>query len=919
MVDITFEDLTGALEARAPDFAERVVAMLEQTDPPEDRPEDASELVDDAQEWPPLPDGTWTLARLKSATSEGRLADKTPGERKNIRREAFEGLLAAPYPPPRLRLGALLSSLYTNDDEWARSQLMTIFKEGRLGYGVWQAFKSVFKQAEIQHDAAMFGVLAYRLDAYQRTPHTKEISPGTIKYMRRRAWRYLRRLGESVPELFPSFAVQVLQHYPAGFRFGGAWVAHQIWAHADMIGVDVAPLVRPPEDLSRRAFDETWKLSPDPLLRLLEDAANDVVCDFAIRGLKQDFPKRLRSVDAEWLRRIARKSSASVHTFLIEALTDSPEYHQSRLRGLGLHRTVLDLLKSDSSVAREYAIKYAQAHAPDIDVQELIELACDGMAEVRAFAVDRIQDRSGAAIGLPGLVRLIIEPETRAIASDMIERSFRPTDLSAELFFRLTLSSHELRRFVGDWHEREKTPLPVRLLLSLVEHPKANHAARRWAFSNLDKRPGAEIGVDWFKKALLEPQLASRAAQWLRAGKLAGPDLDVEWMKGLVMRPSLRPLALDLLGDRALVSPDRVGLSWLLAMLRHPDENVQQFAHRYMLEHFAPEDFEGVDRLWALASERQQPEAVRRFAAAYLKAHHPQARQIASDEAALAVKARLDHASFALIRVRSSFEDERPDVRQLAVAVAKYEIVRWGDQGLLYDLAASRFREPRRFAADTLVAVGEPTADPDRIPPKSWLLPDRIFALTEHSSSGTRELALNLIVKHYDLVGGPQRLAYLLDSPDRDVRAFAVRLLWDRHRPRRPISPKASNGDRAQSSATESVRFDSVEALRHFLRTVMFGLPPGRGARTDDKMSLAIRPLSASIAKRRLIAVVRDLALEDGDFARLVTPILEEFSHSVAKGEWQACVTALVRIQRAHPELSISVGEPVPWPTREAR
>ena len=80
----------------------------------------------------------------------------------------------------------------------------------------------------------------------------------------------------------------------------------------------------------------------------------------------------------------------------------------------------------------------------------------------------------------------------------------------------------------------------------------------------------------------------------------------------------------------------------------------------------------------------------------------------------------------------------------------------------------------------------------------------------------------------------------------------------------------------------------------------MLGLPPGRMERRDAD-SLADRALPASVAKARLIEVVRDMAVEDTAFAALVTPVLEEMSSSAAQGEWQSSVAALARIRRAHP------------------
>ena len=109
---------------------------------------------------------------------------------------------------------------------------------------------------------------------------------------------------------------------------------------------------------------------------------------------------------------------------------------------------------------------------------------------------------------------------------------------------------------------------------------------------------------------------------------------------------------------------------------------------------------------------------------------------------------------------------------------------------------------------------------------------------------------------------------------------------------------------------------DAFGALRQFFRKTLFGLPPGRMERRDITAdaapgALPDRPLAASVSKRRLITVVKDLALQDPDFAALVTPVLGEFRHSRAKGEWQHCVAALAQIRRAHPALANTINLPL--------
>jgi hypothetical protein len=102
-------------------------------------------------------------------------------------------------------------------------------------------------------------------------------------------------------------------------------------------------------------------------------------------------------------------------------------------------------------------------------------------------------------------------------------------------------------------------------------------------------------------------------------------------------------------------------------------------------------------------------------------------------------------------------------------------------------------------------------------------------------------------------------------------------------------------------AATE--RFANVEALRTFLRRMLFGLPPGRSK--EAREGVVARRVSASEAKRRVIELVRDLGLEDESFARVVAPVLGEFTGSLAKGEWQSCLASLVRLRAAHPGVEL--------------
>jgi hypothetical protein len=342
-----------------------------------------------------------------------------------------------------------------------------------------------------------------------------------------------------------------------------------------------------------------------------------------------------------------------------------------------------------------------------------------------------------------------------------------------------------------------------------------------------------------------------------------------------------------------------------------------------LLGNFAPDDFSDGDgrtgkaRLWDLLVGASQPEAVRGFAASYLKAHHPSIGPELAEVKSLGIAPRLGHDDYAIDRVRPLLEDARGDVRRFAVAIAKEELVRWGDVALLYAMAASMHREPRALGCDLLLGVG---SDEAGAVPASWLDGHRLFVLAESVHKGTRETALTLIRRTYDRVGGAERLGWLMESAEREVRLFAVRLFWDKHRPR--TTPDDWQPGKDVGEVPKATTFRDLVALRQFVRDVLFGLPPGRlekrdapaaveGGKGKTPRALPLRPLPASVAKARLIETLRDLALEDREFAGAVTPIWGEFTHSQAKGERHAALAALVAVRAAHPELG-DLGLPKP-------
>jgi hypothetical protein len=889
-------DLERLVRAEAPDLAEAILAFMSQADAPSDTPP---------------PRDAFTFDKLLQSLGQAQHRYDSEG-RRTASYEAWQRFLSQKDVPrpARLALADLLVALYERGTGASRAALMELVRTAELRFGLWAGFKRIYKLAEARHDAELFGILAWRFDTERGRYSGKDVSPGTLTYLRRRAWRFLRHLGAAVPELYPQFAVEVLRHYGEDISWYSLWVAHHIWAHGTKNYTATAFPIAPPNDMVKhRAFPDAWKRSPDALMRLLDTCQSDPAARFAIQGLRKDFPEALRKVTPAWLDRLARRPLASAHDFLVETLQGSPEFHQGRLRALGLHEAVLALLVSPSDKARTYAIEYARAHAQDLAAERLVDLVAQSTAnDVRAFAAATLEKRNPRELGLELLGRLLSYKGTSAFAARSLEGSFDRAELPAAFLKDLYLGTSEQLNWVKGFvaSRYQPTELPTSFWKELLDDPRLAqrpHPVEGLALKALGAYPPAAIGPEWLLDKASHPRIGTTLTQWLtRADSL--PGLDVERVKGRVFSKKHRTVALALLGNRKLFSARQLTVPWLLALARRADPELHGFAHRYLLENVVPADFSdtgdaaaGLERLFELALGAKQPVPVRAFAQTYLRCHHPVIGPEQVESKSYELKPRAPRKAYTPEKLWPALCDARDDVRRFALAIARAELRAWGWHTRVYELAEAEAKEVRNLAYDALLRAGEDGADARHVLSPEELDPVKVFSLTESTKRSTREVAVELIRRHYARLGGAERLAWLMQSADREVGLFAVRLLWEKHRPTH--LPEGWKPVGAKEAVTGTERFANVDALRTFLRKILFGLPPGRAK--EAREGEVQKRLSASAAKRRVIELVRDLGLEDETFARVVAPVLGEFTGSLAKGEWQSCLASLVQLRAAHP------------------
>jgi hypothetical protein len=342
----------------------------------------------------------------------------------------------------------------------------------------------------------------------------------------------------------------------------------------------------------------------------------------------------------------------------------------------------------------------------------------------------------------------------------------------------------------------------------------------------------------------------------------------------------------------------------------------------------------GAERLWEMVVAAGPGDApLSRFAIKYILRHHPDIA-LAETDRPVDPGAEIPAGFLSFDRVKPLFTETRKPLRDLALELARWELARWAPPAdELVRLAENPHADVRRFVAGALLADDAPEHRRYRIDPES-LAPAAVYRFCESADESTRALGMRLIGRSARF-RQPDELFRLTECPDRRVRAFVIRTLWSLYRDRgitegwKPyIPPAPSVGAAAKKAAQARVdgrgpgppaRPEELPArlrdLWSFLRRTLFEIPPPRPEKRDAEAVESgerLRPIPAHRAKLALIETMRDLALEDADFARGVLPMLDEFMLSRGPSERAACLVAVTRIRHTHAVLRLDGGGGAP-------
>jgi hypothetical protein len=249
----------------------------------------------------------------------------------------------------------------------------------------------------------------------------------TRNYLRRRAWRYFRKLGKQQPQRYLPAIVEALQQYtdadmPDGLALLDNWgLVHALfgvcpalvakphgWALAE--GRTLAELAPAP------AFEPLWQASPAPLVELMKGARCRPVRQWAIRMLRRHFPNALATLPLSELLVMLASEDAELSQLAVEALRQSPE-----LGGLRADQW-LELLEAANPQTLDVLCELMQQRlsATYVNLQQAVKLACSRPLPVARLGLALLRTKQPVTSDDYRLLLSLAEAEAAPLRPELI-------------------------------------------------------------------------------------------------------------------------------------------------------------------------------------------------------------------------------------------------------------------------------------------------------------------------------------------------------------------------------------------------------------------------------------------------------------------------------------------------------------------
>ncbi|WP_419659466.1 uncharacterized protein Dvar_83620 [Desulfosarcina variabilis str. Montpellier] len=772
----------------------------------------------------------------------------------------------------------------------ARAFILPTLAEIPVEPGYFKAIRYIYKAAEFRFDAEVVGLLARRFETekawfylsnwsrqYVTLPSTWEYvklkeeivrpdsrlaySSRTRNYLRRRAWRMLRRLGDAANPQYVDMAVGMLLAFTDAHAVPPKKTTHYSWqqgADGRWQSVPVATREYGPYggcvafNHILRAHDPGCQLSPNGL-SWLRVAGPSSVTDTEPPPRYEVFPELWdKRPDALWTL-IAQSRCEPVHGFAARALMDQVDF----CRKLTTQKIQM-LLSSPYTVTILLGLSLSKDRydpsAPDVDLIQAL-LAAD-LDDARQIARGWVEDQPDLLVKTPGLMAFILtcgHADVRQWGHTLIARvAFDDADIEM-LIARL-----------------------VAFLLGLDDRPDFHDAIIAdiasvmlggWA------KPCQRMDVGIIADLLYHPLTALKAL----AGRLllnhhTSPDqLPPALIRALIEAESSQVRGIGVQLFSGLPDAMLLGHADLIhAFCIADDVDVRRAAHP-MVKRLAQADHvfgrDLFDRLFpAVFRKAPSPEFRDDLVALLSDALAGQAAELDAGTIWRLLQARARGAGQLGAALLAKAKPQILSIRQWARLGnhALLAVRQWGWQAYAdhpSDIAGnmtdglrildSDWDDTRAFAIDYFK---------NRFDAAHWT-PTLLVSICDSVRDDVQQFGRELITTFFDSTHGVDYLLKLSQHPSIDVQLFASNFLED-----------YAHGDLAR-----------IEQLTPYFLTVLSQVNCGR------------------IAKARIFDLLDRLAVESAEAAARVAPVLNRVSATMAIGDRGRCVQILNAINRRYP------------------
>ena len=612
-MQLTIADIERARDIKDPALIDSIVTLAKQEAP---EPE------------VPIRDEALTFERFIQTISSYSFRQKPDEEQHAYRVEQLRLLQADDAEVPlaeRLKLHTVLLDLWSDSSYYSRIVLIDIIRHIPLKFGPWRALKRIYKDAEASNDYQISGEISARVD----TAKDQEFSKATLVYMRRRAWRHLRKLGESLPVCYPEAVIHYLAAYPENTQWSSTWVANHIFHHqSKKYGISRFTNISSRSNLLKnRAFAETWKRTPETLLRLLTMARSEFIRGYACEALKQDFKVVLRDIKPRWIIDLAALpvESATVDGFIVWLLQNSPKLERNQFHSLGLHESVLGLLESTESSAKQYAIAYVKTHARDLPLDRLLDLASNRDKQISQLVQQLLSERDPRKdIGLEVWGQLLEFDQHYAFTAKVLRKHFGRNELTPQWFSERLIAAQGMGQQFSQETLIELYPAKslgldyFREIAQKLDPEKSDaYSVSRFLIEHMEQLGVSALSVEFLQFALLNPLYQWNVISWIDSDLVKANTLPLDFYQALVFEPdwASQPIiqqykqsdkrwgqnlsydegiaesVREWLSDVRRFSPGELGFEWLMKLVNREEAEYHDFAVGLMIKAFVPADF----------------------------------------------------------------------------------------------------------------------------------------------------------------------------------------------------------------------------------------------------------------------------------------------------------------------------------------